>query len=176
MLKYLHIENIAIIESASIETTDGFNVLTGETGAGKSIVIDSINAVLGERTYKEIIRNNADKATVSAVFGNLSETTVNALSEYGIVPDEDGNVSVQRVLSQSGNGSVRINGQLTTAQVLRDIAKYLVNIHGQHDSQMLLKPENHYLYLDLVAENTKQREEYDAAFKNYRHQTSNQIA
>lgn len=167
MLKYLHIENIAIIESASIETTDGFNVLTGETGAGKSIVIDSINAVLGERTYKEIIRNNADKATVSAVFGNLSETTVNALSEYGIVPDEDGNVSVQRVLSQSGNGSVRINGQLTTAQVLRDIAKYLVNIHGQHDSQMLLKPENHYLYLDLVAENTKQREEYDAAFKKF---------
>lgn len=167
MLKYLHIENIAIIESASIETTEGFNVLTGETGAGKSIVIDSINAVLGERTYKEIIRNNTDKATVSAVFGNLSKTTESALSEYGIVPDEDGNVSVQRVLSQSGNGSIRINGQLTTAQVLRDVAKYLVNIHGQHDSQMLLKPENHYLYLDLVAENTDQREEYSLAFKKF---------
>ena len=167
MLKYLHIENIAIIESASIETTDGFNVLTGETGAGKSIVIDSINAVLGERTYKEIIRNNADKATVSAVFGNLSKASVNALNEHGIAPDEDGNVSVQRVLSQSGNGSVRINGQLTTAQVLRDIAKYLVNIHGQHDSQMLLKPENHYLYLDLVAENEAEQEEYSSAFKKF---------
>ncbi len=167
MLKYLHIENIAIIESASIETTDGFNVLTGETGAGKSIVIDSINAVLGERTYKEIIRNNAEKATVSAVFGNLSKASVNALNEHGIAPDEDGNVSVQRVLSQSGNGSVRINGQLTTAQVLRDIAKYLVNIHGQHDSQMLLKPENHYLYLDLVAENESQQEEYSSAFKKF---------
>ena len=167
MLKYLHIENIAIIESASIETTDGFNVLTGETGAGKSIVIDSINAVLGERTYKEIIRNNADKATVSAVFGNLSKASVNALNEHGIAPDENGNVSVQRVLSQSGNGSVRINGQLTTAQVLRDIAKYLVNIHGQHDSQMLLKPENHYLYLDLVAENEAEQEGYSSAFKKF---------
>lgn len=167
MLKYLHIENIAIIESATIETTDGFNVLTGETGAGKSIVIDSINAVLGERTYKEIIRNNADKATVSAVFGSLSKASVNALYEYGIAPDEDGNISVQRILSQSGNGSIRINGQLTTAQVLRDVAKYLVNIHGQHDSQMLLKPENHYLYLDLVAENEAHQEEYSSAFKKF---------
>ncbi len=167
MLKYLHIENIAIIESASVETSEGFNVLTGETGAGKSIVIDSINAVLGERTYKEIIRNNADKATVSVVFGDLSEASLKALCEYGIKPDEDGNVSIQRILSQSGNGSIRINGQLTTAQVLRDVAKYLVNIHGQHDSQMLLKPENHYLYLDLVADNEAQREEYNAAFKNF---------
>lgn len=167
MLKYLHIENIAIIESASIETTDGFNVLTGETGAGKSIVIDSINAVLGERTYKEIIRNNADKATVSAIFGNLSSAALEALSEYGILPDEDGNIAVQRTLSQSSNGSIRINGQLTTAQVLREVAKYLVNIHGQHDSQMLLKPENHYLYLDLVADNEGQRKEYNSAFKNF---------
>ena len=167
MLKYLHIENIAIIESADIEITDGFNVLTGETGAGKSIIIDSINAVLGERTYKEIIRNNADKAVVSAVFGNLSKACRLALSEYGIEPDEDGNISVQRVLSQTGNGSIRINGQLTTAQVLRDVTKYLVNIHGQHDSQMLLKPENHYIYLDLIADNEKQRNEYSEAFKKF---------
>ena len=167
MLKYLHIENIAIIESANIEPTDGFNVLTGETGAGKSIIIDSINAVLGERTYKEIIRNNTDKATVSAVFGNLSKACVSALSEYGIEPDCDGNISIQRVLSTSGNGSIRINGQLTTAQVLRDIAKYLVNIHGQHDSQMLLKPENHYIYLDFIADNEKQRNEYSEAFKKF---------
>ncbi|MBQ1186304.1 MAG: DNA repair protein RecN [Clostridia bacterium] len=167
MLKYLHIENIAIIESSDIELVSGFNVLTGETGAGKSIIIDSINAVLGERTYKEIIRHSADKALVSAIFGNLSEACVRALSEYGITPDEDGNISVQRVLSQTGNGSIRINGQLTTAQVLRDVAKYLVNIHGQHDSQMLLKPENHYVYLDLIAGNEKQREEYTAAFKEF---------
>ena len=167
MLKYLHIENIAIIESANIEPTEGFNVLTGETGAGKSIIIDSINAVLGERTYKEIIRNNTDKAMVSAVFGNLSKPCVSALLEYGIEPDDDGNISVQRVLSATGNGSIRINGQLTTAQVLRDVAKYLVNIHGQHDSQMLLKPENHYIYLDLIADNEKQRNAYSSAFKEF---------
>ena len=167
MLKYLHIENIAIIESANIEPTEGFNVLTGETGAGKSIIIDSINAVLVERTYKEIIRNNTDKATVSAVFGNLSKPCVSALLEYGIEPDDDGNISVQRVLSATGNGSIRINGQLTTAQVLRDAAKYLVNIHGQHDSQMLLKPENHYIYLDLIADNEKQRGAYSSAFKEF---------
>ena len=94
MLKYLHIENIAIIESANIEPTEGFNVLTGETGAGKSIVIDSINAVVGERTYKEIIRNGADKAIVSAVFGNLSDASVFALGNFGIEPDCDGNISV----------------------------------------------------------------------------------
>ena len=167
MLKYLHIENIAIIESANIELTDGFNVLTGETGAGKSIIIDSINAVLGERTYKEIIRNSADKALVAAVFGNLSKASVSALGEYGISPDEDGNILVQRVLSHTGNGSIRINGQLTTAQILRDVSKYLVNIHGQHDSQMLLKPENHYIYLDLIADNEKEKSDYEKTFKNF---------
>lgn len=167
MLKYLHIENIAVIESADIEPVTGFNALTGETGAGKSIIIDSINAVLGERTSKEIIRNTADKALVSAVFGDLSEASIAVLKENGIEPDEDGNVSVQRVLSLSGNGSIRINGQLTTAQVLRDVSKYLINIHGQHDSQMLLRPENHYIYLDLIASNEKEREAYAAAFKSF---------
>lgn len=167
MLKYLHIENIAVIESADIEPVAGFSALTGETGAGKSIIIDSINAVLGERTSKEIIRNTADKALVSAVFGDMSEASLSALKENGIEPDEDGNVSVSRVLSVSGNGSIRINGQLTTAQVLRDVAKFLINIHGQHDSQMLLRPENHYLYLDLIASNEKERADYSAAFKEF---------
>lgn len=168
MLKYLHIENIAVIESADIEPVAGFNALTGETGAGKSIIIDSINAVLGERTSKEIIRNNTDKAVVSAVFGDLSKASIDALAENGIAPDEDGLVSVQRVLSLSGNGSVRINGQLTTTQALRDVSKYLINIHGQHDSQMLLKPENHYIYLDLIADNAAERENYYTAFKEFK--------
>ncbi len=167
MLKYLHIENVAVIESADIEPTSGFNALTGETGAGKSIIIDSINAVLGERTSKEIIRNGSDKAVVSAVFGELSQQCVAALSEHGISPDEDGLISVQRVLSLGGSGNIRINGQITTAQTLREISKYLINIHGQHDSQMLLKPENHFIYLDLVAENEKEREEYLSAFRNF---------
>jgi DNA repair protein RecN (Recombination protein N) len=167
MLKYLHIENVAVIESADIEPTCGFNALTGETGAGKSIIIDSINAVLGERTSKEIIRNGTDKAVVSAVFGDLSQPCIKALGENGITPDEDGLISVQRVLSLSGSGNIRINGQITTAQTLREISKYLINIHGQHDSQMLLRPENHYIYLDLVAENEKEREEYLSAFRNF---------
>lgn len=167
MLKSLHIENIAVIESADIEPVAGFNALTGETGAGKSIIIDSINAVLGERTYKEIIRNTADKALVSAVFGELSKASLTVLKENGIEPDENGNILVQRVLSLSGSGSIRINGRMTTAQVLRDISKYLINIHGQHDSQMLLKPENHYIYLDLIASNDKERDEYTTAFKSF---------
>lgn len=167
MLKYLHIENVAVIESADIEPTAGFNALTGETGAGKSIIIDSINAVLGERTSKELIRSGADKAVVSAVFGDLSEACVAALAENGITPDEDGLISVQRVLSTSGSGNIRINGQLTTAQTLRVVSKYLINIHGQHDSQMLLRPENHYIYLDLIADNLKQRENYTTAFNNF---------
>lgn len=167
MLKYLHIENIAVIESANIEPVSGFNVLTGETGAGKSIIIDSINAVLGERTSKEIIRNGADKALVSAVFGDLSDTVLSVLSENGIFPDENGLISIQRQLSLNGNGSIRINGQLVTAQALRDISKCLINIHGQHDSQMLLKPENHYIYLDLVADNDKEMAEYREAFRSF---------
>ncbi len=167
MLKYLHIENIAVIESADIEPLEGFNALTGETGAGKSIIIDSINAVLGERTSKELIRGTADKATVSAIFGNLSKECIALLADNGITPDEDGNISVQRVLSASGNGNVRICGQLVTTQLLREIARFLINIHGQHDSQMLLKPENHYIYLDLVASNQREKEAYAAAFKRF---------
>ena len=167
MLKYLHIENIAVIESADIEPVSGFNALTGETGAGKSIVIDSINAVLGERTSKEIIRNGADKALVSAVFGELSPASKRVLAENGITPDDDGLISVQRTLSISGSGNIRINGQLITAQTLREISKYLINIHGQHDSQMLLRPENHYLYLDLIADNDKERNDYSEAFSAF---------
>ena len=167
MLKYLHIENIAVIENANIEPTETFNVLTGETGAGKSIIIDSLNAVLGERTSKELIRNGEEKATVSAIFCNLSDETIKAIRENGFDVDEDGNLSIQRVLSLTGNGSIKINGVQTTAAVLREIGKYLVNIHGQHDNQMLLKPENHYIYIDLLADNSSLKDEYYNCFKNF---------
>ena len=167
MLKYLHIENIAVIENANIEPTETFNVLTGETGAGKSIIIDSLNAVLGERTSKELIRNGEDKATVSAIFCDLSNETLKVLRENGFDVDEDGNLSVQRVLSLSGNGSIKINGVQTTASVLREIGKYLVNIHGQHDNQMLLKSENHYIYIDLLADNSSLKQEYYNCFKSF---------
>ena len=167
MLKYLHIENIAVIENANIEPTKTFNVLTGETGAGKSIIIDSLNAVLGERTSKELIRNGEEKAMVSAIFCDLSEETLSTIRENGFDVDEDGNLLVQRVLSLSGNGVIKINGVQTTASVLREIGKYLVNIHGQHDNQMLLKPENHYIYIDLLADNLKLKDEYYSCFKSF---------
>ncbi len=167
MLKSLHIENIAVIESADIEPVSGFNALTGETGAGKSIIIDAINAVLGERTSKDIIRTGADKAQVFAVFGDLSAETLAVLSENGIVPDDDKNICIQRTLSRGSGGSIRINGIPVTGQILKELSKYLINIHGQHDSQLLLRPENHYIYLDLVAENAKQRAEYGNAFKRF---------
>ncbi len=167
MLKYLHIENIAVIESASIEPTEGFNVLSGETGAGKSIIIDSINAILGERTSKELIRNGKDKAVVSALFSDLSAEAKANIVDGGFELDEDGNLLIQRVLSNSGNGSIKINSRPATATVLKEIGKNLINIHGQHDSQMLLKPENHYIYLDLLAGNKDLLDAYHTAFKQF---------
>lgn len=164
MLKYLHIENIAVIEKADIEFSAGLNVLTGETGAGKSIVIDSINAVLGERTSRELIRSGCESAVVSAEFCGLDEAAVNSLNENGISCDEDSLV-ISRKLSLSGKSTIRLNGQPVTAGMLKEIAKGLINIHGQHDNQALLNPENHIVYIDSVAENSDKLAEYYAEFK-----------
>ena len=153
MLKFLHIENIAVIEQSDIEFKNGFNVLTGETGAGKSIVIDAINAVLGERTSKDLIRNGCENAVVSAVFGELDDTVSEKLKEYGIIPDEDGNIIITRKLSLTGKGYIKINNIPFTAGVLKEIGKLLLNIHGQHDNQALLDPEKHLLFVDAVADN-----------------------
>lgn len=166
MLKFLHIENIAVIEQSDIDFSEGFNVLTGETGAGKSIVIDAINAVLGERTSKDLIRAGCDTAQVSAVFCGLDTYTLELLSEQGIEPDEDGNVLISRRLSLTGKGLIKINNTPVTATVLREISKNLINIHGQHDNQTLLDPESHWKYIDAVADNTKYLEEYYAEFKH----------
>lgn len=166
MLKSLHIENIAVIEKTDIGLSFGFNTLTGETGAGKSIVIDSINAVLGERTSKDLIRNGCDKANVSALFCDLSDTTISALRENGYDVDEEGNLLIMRTLSVNGNGVIKINGISATASVLKIIGKYLVNIHGQHDNQSLLNPDFHYLYVDKLAENQNILSEYYEEFKH----------
>ncbi len=165
MLKYLRIENIAVIESTEIDLSNGFNVMTGETGAGKSIIIDAINAVLGERTSKDLIRAGCDKASVSAVFTNLSKEATDILEENGYELDEDGNLVIMRVLTNSG-GMVKIGGKPATVGVLKEISKNLVNIHGQHDSQSLLNPDNHYLYIDKVANNEKESYDYYKEFKN----------
>ena len=165
MLKFLHIENIAVIERSDTEFAEGFNVLTGETGAGKSILIDSINAVLGERTSKELIRAGCDSAEVSAVFGNFDDTAVKTLSELGFSPDEDGNIVIRRRLSVSGKGIIKLNGIPVTATQLKDIGKNLINIHGQHDSQALLDSEKHIFYIDALADNSELINEYYQEFR-----------
>ena len=165
MLKFLHIENIAVIERSDIEFSAGFNVLTGETGAGKSIAIDAINAVLGERTSKELIRAGCDTAEVSAVFGELDNATAAALSDAGVTPDDDGNIVIRRRLSAAGKGLIKLNDRPVTATELKEIGKHLVNIHGQHDNQALLDPERHLDYIDAVADDDPIKGKYYAEFR-----------
>lgn len=166
MIKSLHIENIAVIEKTDIDFDTGFNVLTGETGAGKSIIIDAINAVLGERTSKDLIRAGCEKALVSALFGDLSNEAKAVLFDNGFDLDDDGNVLITRILTVSG-GSIKINGRAATATVLKEISKNLINIHGQHDNQKLLNPDNYYIYLDMLAENDAERKAYYDEFKHF---------
>lgn len=147
MLELLHIENIAVIESADIAFQPGFNALTGETGAGKSIVIDAMGAVLGGRASRELIRTGASKAFVSAVFSHVSEK-LPGLTENGVAPDEDGNLLLQREMTADGKNACRVNGRPLTVTQLRQIGAELLNIHGQHDGQQLLDEEQHGAYLD----------------------------
>ncbi len=169
MLKNLYIENIAVIEKTTIDFTKGLNVLTGETGAGKSIVIDSINAILGNRTSKDLIRNGADSAFVSAEFEELSERTVNALGEYGFTLEEDGSLMIQRELTVSGKGKCRINGRPAAVSVLKELGKYLIDIHGQHASYELMSPEMHITYIDKLGEYGDELAQYRTAYRKYVH-------
>ncbi len=162
MLDSLHIENIAVIEKTDVEFSQGFTVLTGETGAGKSIIIDSINAVLGERTSKELIRTGSDSATVTAVFSNAPEIVFEKLQDYGI-ESENKTLIITKKLTET-KSSCKINGQNAPAFVLKEIAPYLIDIHGQHDSQMLLNPDMHYVYIDLLAKNGDILNDYKEAF------------
>lgn len=162
MLYSLKIENIAIIEQAEIYFSPGLNVLTGETGAGKSIIIDSINAVLGERTSRELIRSGAQSARVTAVFENVSQQVKDAVEEIG-ASCEDSTLILTRVISDSKN-TCRINGAPATVSMLKKIGERLVNIHGQHDSQALLAPDKHCGFIDSLAENGALRDEYRSCF------------
>ena len=149
MLRELYIENVAVIEKADVDFSDGFNVLTGETGAGKSIVIDSINAILGNRTSKEIVRSGADKAVIYAVFENVDQKTVERLAVEGY--DCDGSLMLWREITTDGKSRCKINGRPSTASTVREICSSLINIHGQHDNQDLLNPERHINILDRFA-------------------------
>ncbi len=148
MLKHLNIENIAVIEKCNIDFSFGFNVLSGETGAGKSIVIDAINAVTGQRTSKELVRTGCDKATVSAVFEDIPNSVVDILSEYS-VDCSDGTLLMLRTINADGRNVCKINGVSVNVSLLKEIGNLLVNIHGQHDNQALLDSKNHCGYIDL---------------------------
>ena len=147
MLLTLYIENIAVIEKCTIDFNNGLNVLTGETGAGKSIIIDAINAIMGQRTSKEMIRTGASSAFVSAQFDEVNETVRQKLCELGF-DSEDSELLLQRTLSASGKSSCKINGRPATAAMLRELSSHLINIHGQHESYELFSPETHIDYID----------------------------
>lgn len=162
MLNLLHIENIAVIESADISFDEGFNVLTGETGAGKSIVIDAISAILGERAYRDMIRTGANKASVRAVF---TQTPKCAWFEENGVP-YDSETVIQRDIFLDGKNVCRVNGTLVTVAILHKLGIQLINIHGQHDSASLFDEDNHLVFLDEFSSNEalrqSYREKYDA--------------
>lgn len=160
MLSLLHIENIAVIEQADIVLQPGFTVLTGETGAGKSIIIDSIGAIMGQRTSRELIRNGEKKGFVSAVFEQISPELEKQLQELGLDTGEDGTVLIQRELSAEGRSVCRVNMRPVPASVLKTISPYLINIHGQHDGQKLMQEEYHIDFLDSFCDIQPLLEQY----------------
>ena len=158
VLSELKIENVAVIEKATAQFTEGLNVLTGETGAGKSILIDSINAILGNRTSRELVRTGAPKAAIWATFTNISPNVQKALAQAGYEAGEE--ILLYREITAEGKSNCRINGMPATAAVVRDICDGLINIHGQHDNQSLTNPAKHLGVLDSFAQNQKQKDAY----------------
>ena len=156
MLSLLHIENIAVIESADISFDRGFNVLTGETGAGKSIVIDAISAILGQRAYRDMIRTGAGKASVRAVFTDVPQLAW--FAENGVAYDPE--TIIQREIYLDGKNICRVNGSLVTVSILSRLGNQLINIHGQHDSAALFDEANHLTFLDDFAGNGALRADY----------------
>ena len=166
MLSVLKIRNIAIIENAEIEFNKGFNVLTGETGAGKSIILDSINAVLGFRTSRELIRTGETEAEVTALFSFVGENTNEKLSELGLPFNDDNSLLITRTITHDKN-ICRVNNSLTSVSALREIGNTLISIHGQQDNRELLDSETHIGYLDAVAENTSLFAEYNTVYSEF---------
>lgn len=148
MLSELCIDNIAIIEEASIRFDKGLNIFTGETGAGKSILIDAINAVLGERTSRDLIRTGASKANVTALFTDISEAVRTKLTELGYEPEQDGSLLISREVTTDGRANCRINSKPATVSMLRELGEHLIDIHGQHDSRSLLDADKHTRFID----------------------------
>ena len=156
MLSLLHIENIAVIECCDISFDSGFNILTGETGAGKSIVIDAISAILGERAYRDMIRTGTDKASVRAVFTDVPK--LQWFEDNGVEYDPE--TVIQRDIHLDGKNICRVNGSMVSVTILRKLGIQLINIHGQHDSASLFDENNHLQFLDDFASNQTLREDY----------------
>lgn len=164
MLKELYIENLAVIEKATINFTERLNVFTGETGAGKSILINGINAILGQRVTKDIVRSGKDKAVISAEFINLDQNTLTKLEELGISCEDD-QLFLSREIRSDGGSVARVNSRSVNVAVLREIGETLVNIHGQHDNQILMSPEKHIHILDSFADAEEFLNDYQSSFK-----------
>ena len=167
MLSNLKISDIAIIKEAVIDFDNGLNVLTGETGAGKSIIIDAINAILGERTSRDLIRTGSNTADVSAFFENINTDVVSILDEFGINCEEDKSLLISRKISLDGKNICKVNGSSVTVSMLKRIGQALINVHGQMDNHNLLNEELHYTYIDKFAENNDIFEEYKSAYDEY---------
>ncbi len=167
MLHTLHIENVAVIERTDITFSGGLTTLTGETGAGKSIVIDAINALLGERITRDVVRTGAEKAYIAGVFDDLPPAVLAVLEELELLPEEDGTLLIQRSITADGKGSCRVGGRPTTVSALRRIGRMLVNIHGQHENQTLLQPERHVEYLDRLGVPSQVIVDYGRAYGEY---------
>lgn len=168
MLAQLFINNIAVIERASIDLEKGFTVLTGETGAGKSIIIDAIHAILGERTSKELVRTGAQTASVSALFTELDPELLAMLDQLSIPREEDGSLLVQRDIRLEGRSHCKLNGAPATVSMLKQLGPRLVTIHGQHESYELLSPDVHITYLDSFGELEELLQTYQAAYRALR--------
>lgn len=164
MLKEIYIENLAVIEKAVIPFSDSFNVFTGETGAGKSILINGINAVLGQRVTKEIVRTGSKKAIITALFSELGKNVCEKLEELGISHEND-EITITREIAADGGSVARINSRTTTISVLREIGDLLITIHGQHDNQILLSPDRHIEVLDNFGNSSVLLEDYKESFR-----------
>lgn len=164
MLSELYIENLAVIEKATIDFSDKLNVFTGETGAGKSILINGINAILGQRVTKDIVRTGTDKAVISALFTDIGDNVLQVLNELGISA-EDGQLFLSREIRSDGGSVARVNSRAVNVSVLKAIGETLVTIHGQHDNQILMAPERHIEILDSYAESEALIEDYHSSFR-----------
>lgn len=164
MLSELYIENLAVIEKATIDFSDKLNVFTGETGAGKSILINGINAILGQRVTKDIVRTGTDKAVISALFTDIGDNVLKVLDELGISA-EDGQLFLTREIRSDGGSVARVNSRAVNVSVLKAIGETLVTIHGQHDNQILMAPERHIEILDSYAESEALIEDYHSSFR-----------